>query len=177
MQSINDRAGQDLQWMQPHAMRREYELRAGEQQLGELRFQKSTGTLATAQIGEEAWTFKRSGFWHPLITARAVGSEEDLARFEPGWRGGGTLRLAQRAYTWKGSGFWHAEMAWLAASGAQVVAFTRAQGLMKIHADVHLAPDTRALPELGLLVALGWYLLIMGASDSASTSAATVATM
>jgi len=48
--------GRELEWKQPNALRKEYELRDGES-------------------GDGVWTFKRVGFWQPRATVRTSGSE------------------------------------------------------------------------------------------------------
>jgi hypothetical protein len=51
------------------------------------------GSLANAGSADGDWTFKRSGFWNPRVTARVAGSDTDIAVFRPRWMGGGTLEL------------------------------------------------------------------------------------
>ena len=85
-----------------------YELRAGQQLLATLRWQRKT--LAEAESADARWTFKREVFWHPQVTIRTAGSDENAAR------------------------------------GQQA-------------------------PGLGLLVVLGWYLILLYARDSAVASA------
>jgi hypothetical protein len=60
-----------LVWSQPKAMRREYQLSNGNELVGWLRFEKFSGSLATAEVASQNWTFKREGFLHPRVTVRA----------------------------------------------------------------------------------------------------------
>ena len=57
MRAISEVASQELAWMQPAARKREHELRAGDELVGTLRFQR--GTLADAESDAHHWTFKR----------------------------------------------------------------------------------------------------------------------
>ena len=72
MQGIRDVVGTELEWVQPHALRREFELRAGEEAVAKLEFRSTFGSLASAQSGEGTWTFKRVGFWRSHVTVRAI---------------------------------------------------------------------------------------------------------
>lgn len=48
-----------LVWTQPKAMSRTYELRSADSLVGHLRFERSCGSLATAEVTSQKWTFKR----------------------------------------------------------------------------------------------------------------------
>ncbi len=68
-----------LVWKQGAATQRHYELRAGEALVAELDFLKAFGTLARGRAASGAWTFKRTGFLSPVVTARSEGGSEDCA--------------------------------------------------------------------------------------------------
>ncbi len=89
----NDLAG--LEWGQPSAFSRSYELRRGDRVTGTLEFESTFGSRATARTEASRWTFKRTGFFSPKVTARVEGTEAEVALYEPGWSGTrGTLYLA-----------------------------------------------------------------------------------
>jgi hypothetical protein len=81
LQKIADVIQQGLAWTQPRLSRMEYELRAGDVPVATLAFPKQFGTLAQAQSGDGAWTFKRIGFWQQKASIRLPGAETDLALF------------------------------------------------------------------------------------------------
>ena len=197
MRLIQEAADQELLWRQTHALKQEYALRAGDEVLATLRWQKPFGSLALAKTAERGWTFKRSGFWQPRVTARPVGSERDVATFKPEWTGGGTLTTdGGRSFRWASTGFWRQQWSWRDADDAPLVQFQDRSGL-KSEARVTLSPvaaalpevaqvddlyrpvarealgpPSVALPELPLLVTLGWYLLVLAAQDTAAAGAA-----
>ena len=76
-----------LEWRQPGALSREYELRGGDSIFARLVWLKMFGTLASAETAGANWTFKRTGFLTSVITARVTGSETDIAYYEPNWSG------------------------------------------------------------------------------------------
>src|SRR3982074_1250153 len=91
MRSISEMAGQELVWAQPSVMKQAFELRAGDEVVATLVFQRSS--LARAETARKSWTFRREGFWHPRVTVRPADSDQNEALFRPSWTGGGSLEL------------------------------------------------------------------------------------
>lgn len=193
MRLIQEAADQELVWRQPSGMKYEYELRAGDEILATLRFKSSLGTLAAAEAAEGAWTFKRAGFWQTRITVRPRDGEREIAAFRPEWTGNGVLTLeGGRIYRWAGANFWRTHHAWQAPGDVQVVRFENTaalknEGRVILSAEAAalpetagvdelyrpvppeaLAPPSVALPELPLLVTLGWYLTVLEYRDAAA---------
>lgn len=79
MPDLDQLADRELSWVPSRAVKRAYDLRAGDAFLGTLAWKR--GTLAAADRGAYYWTFKREGFWHLRVTVRVAGSETDLALF------------------------------------------------------------------------------------------------
>jgi len=175
MRRLDEVAGQELLWTPSQAVKKSYELRAGEEVVGTLSWQR--GSLAAADIADNHWTFKREGFWHPRVTVRVAGSETDSAIFRPGWSGAGALELAPaRQIKWSAANMWHSQWDWQETDGRPLVHFKSQQGWTKQTGTVVVDPAAAALSELPLLVSLGWYLLVLLAQDTAATTtAATVA--
>ena len=74
MKSMNDYRGQELQWVHPHRLRPEYELRAGDEVLARL---SSTGALASrvrAETADGLWIFERTGL-RQAITVLALDAQ------------------------------------------------------------------------------------------------------
>jgi hypothetical protein len=160
VQSVKDFAGRELVWEKPRALRREFELRSGEEVLATLRWSKGWwSTLAEATSAEEQWTFKRSGFWKPKVTARRPGSETDLATFELGWNGAGVLTLTGGAtYRWDNEGFWGNAFVWKDPAGNPLVRFHHQ--MMKNKGEVEVSPSASTLADLPFLIVFGWYLAV-----------------
>jgi hypothetical protein len=160
VQSIKDFVGRELIWSRPRMMKREFELRSGEEILATLRWSKGWwSTLAEAAFAGEEWTFKRSGFWKPTVTARRPGSETDLATFKPGWTGAGVLTLAGGAtYRWDNEGHWGTAFVWKDPVGNPLVRVLHR--MMKNQGEVEISPSASALPDLPFLVVFGWYLAV-----------------
>ena len=172
MRSIRELSGQPLRWAQPGAFTREYELRAGDEVLATLRWQKTFGSLALAAAADGTWTFKRSGFLSPQVTVRLPGSEADVAVLRPGWRGEGALELsAGRRYPWRNTSFWRSEWAFADVAGEPLVQFKPEFAFFKQAAEVTVDPRAAPLPDLSLLTLLGWYLMVLMSEDAAAGAA------
>jgi hypothetical protein len=73
--TVEQAVGQELEWRQPGALRRFYQLTHDEREIATLRFESSCGSLAAGECGQAKWTFKRTGFLSPKISVREAGSE------------------------------------------------------------------------------------------------------
>jgi hypothetical protein len=176
MKSIRDVAGGELDWVQPARTKQAFELHSGDEVVGTLVWARMS--LAAGETADGSWTFKREGFWHPRVTVRLAGSEDNLALFSPNWGGGGTLDIVGGQQLRFGSAnFWHSQWDWLDASDKPLVHFKSRQGLFKLEGQVEIAADASTSPDVPMLVVLGWYLLVLFARDAAASSAGTVAVM
>lgn len=174
MKTIKEVALGELVWVQPARLKQEFDLKADDEVVGTLHWNRAS--LATAETAGQSWTFKREGFWHPRITVRLPGSDDNIATFQPGWAGGGTLDLAWGPQVrFAAANFWHSQWDWIHAQGQPLVHFKSHHGLLKVEGQVEIEPGGIELPDLPLLVVLGWYLLVLFARDAAASSAATTA--
>jgi hypothetical protein len=171
---ISEIAGEELLWIQPAAGRREHELRAGDEVVATLRFQR--GSLADAEAEGHHWTFKRQGFWQPRVTVRVPGSDADVAFFRPHWAGGGTLDFADgRSVRLSSANFWQSQWVWQE-KDQPLILFKGRHGIVKAKGAVEILPGAESRSDTPLLVLLGWYLILLHADDTAAaTVGATVA--
>jgi hypothetical protein len=170
---IDPRQLGELEWSQPSAFSRQYELRSGDSLLATLKFVTAFGSLARAETAACAWTFKRSGFFSPRVTARVEGSQTDVALYEPNWSGSkgsflfpGSCRLLLRA-----ANFWASE--WIVSSepGETLLRFHQS-GVFHHGAKVDVEPPARSFEHLALLLTLSWYVLTLHQQDHAAAGAA-----
>ena len=158
--------------MQPQTMVRAFELRAGEEVVGTLRWSSSFGSLADAAAADGHWTFKRVGFFNPRITVRLHGSDTDLAVFGRQWMGGGVLEFSSgQRLLWGSSGFWRSRWSFSSASGERLVEFEPCDSLLKRSTAAKVTPAGLAVTELSLLVLLGWYLKLLESDDGGAVAA------
>lgn len=172
MKHIAQLVGSSLEWVQPRALKMEYELRSGEEVVATLRFRSSFGSFATAESADGCWTFKRVGFWQTRATVRPCGSDTEIASFRQGtWASGGTLELPDDRKLQVSTNFWQTRYQVQAEGGEPLVTY-RTHGVVRWGAHMEIAPSAAGLPELPWIAMLGWYLAVMMYSDAAAVAAA-----
>jgi|SRR5580765_2811517 len=176
MLKLRELVGSKMQWVQPHALRREFELRTGEDALATLAFRSTFGSLASATTDEGQWTFKRVGFWRSHVSVREAGRDTDLAVFRNAtWSAGGTLELADGRAFRANSNFWMTSFQFTNASDQPLVRFTKVGGMFHLSCDVQVEPEGAKLPELPWLLALGLYLIVKLRDDAGGAAAGSAA--
>jgi hypothetical protein len=166
------RLGAQLTWVQPKWYRRTYELRGEDAPLGSLQWESAWRSAALAEVGSERWRFRRGGVFRPSTAVIDAGSGAQAGIFEGGWNGAGILTLAAgRVYTWRKANWWGTRWEWTDAAGTRVALFRRASGAGR-REIVELSSGAPLSAEMGLLAALGWYLIVL-AQAAASAAAAT----
>lgn len=162
---------EDLLWTQPRRLDASYRLAQGPRTVATLRFASGLGSRATGEGGGSRWTFKRVGFFRPRVTVRIEGSEVDLAVFELGWSWSGFLSFSSgRRYRWTSLSFWRLAWAFVHEDGCPLVHFSRyARG--RRGAPVHVERAAKDVPDLMILLLLGWYLLVLMDRDGATAAA------
>jgi hypothetical protein len=169
MRTLSDLTG--LQWYRPSFWRREFELRAGDEIVGTLKFRGVLRPVAVFESREGAWTFARAGFFQNRGTIRVSGQSTNVAEFRGRpWTSAGELVFASGGAYALSISLWMTRMEVRAPTGEPVVAIHR-RGLCGRHADVEIVPAARALPETPLLVAFGWFLFVMLEQDAGAVVA------
>jgi hypothetical protein len=159
----------ELEWRQPEALHRSYQLTQNGDAIATLRFEKYGGSLATGEFGQAQWTLKRTGFLSPRVLIRQTGSDQDLATFTPTWTGSGWLALnSGRRYQLKSTNFWATEWQFQAEDGSPMVQITGPHGLFKQGGHVKVTESAASLPETPLMLLLIWYLRILMNEDASA---------
>jgi hypothetical protein len=156
-----------LEWVQPDALKMQYELHAGNDVAATLRFRSSFGTFATAESADDCWTFKRVGFFQTRVTVRACGAETEIAVFKNNtWTSGGTLHFPDGHAFRATTNFWQTKFEFQTEQGEALVEFRRG-GVLHLSARVQVRPSVLRTADVPLMVMLGWYLIVMMAQDAA----------
>src|SRR5687767_3448850 len=149
----------------------EYELHSGDELIATLRFRSSFGSFATAESADGCWTFKRVGFWQTRATIRGCGTDVDIGTFANNtWSGGGTLELPDGRKLLATTNFWQTNFEFQTEAGETMLRF-KTGGFVHLSAKVEIQPAATELPELALVVMLGWYLVVMMYMDAATVAA------
>lgn len=170
MRHIGEVNGQELAWTQRSYCHGEYALRAGDEALATLRWVE--GSLAVAETSGGRWSFERPGYRRSWVSVRMAGTGTEIAVFSSRWTGGGSLELAKgRRFHWSATNLWRSRWVWREADGKELVSL-RSRQKLRLSGLVERSQAAAALPELDLLVTLGWYLLVMRAQDSTTDAVA-----
>lgn len=164
-------ASGSLVWKQSAATQRHYELRAGDNLVAELDFLKAFGTLARGRAASGTWTFKRTGFLSPIVTARREGESADCALYHPNFSASqGQLRLASGvAFEFRLAGVW-TRSAILTDNDRREVFRVHLKGESGAGATVEVR--LAETPGIELLLVLCWYVLVLQMQDESLRSAA-----
>lgn len=174
MEKIADLVGQKLTWVQPHASKMEYELRAGDAVASTLIFRSSFGSFATATSSDGIWTFKRVGIFNTKVTIRVINSETDLAVFKNDtWRGGGTLELSNGRKYLANTNFWSTQYEFTTESGESLISYKKIGGFLHMSSVTEIHPLAKYIQELPWMVSLGWYLTLMMHMDASASAVIT----
>ena len=167
--SIRDLAGDTVVWRQPSQLRQEYEMVVGEEVVATLRWRKNVGTNAVARSPDGTWSFKAAGFLNPRVTIRLPNSDYDFAVFRPRNTGEGVLEaMADQRYTWRCVNFWQNTWAFFDTEGDRLLTIKPDSAGPKLGAQLAIELKASAHQEIGYLVVLGWYLMVLMAEDAAA---------
>ena len=169
MKCIHEFIGQELKWQQPGALKMAYELRVMDEILATLRFRSSFSSFATAECADGCWIFKRTGFLQNKVSIYACGSEIEIAVFKKNfWGDGGWLEFTNGRRFRTTADFWQTGYAFRSETGEPIV-FFRQGGFLHLSSRVAIQPPATFVPELPLLLVLGWYLIVLTHYDNGAS--------
>jgi hypothetical protein len=174
MRHISEVGSRELCWTSIGCAQREYELRADGEVVACLH--RQGGSFGVAETANGSWSFERPGLRRSRVNVREAASGSAVANFGSGWTGEGVLETSQRKrFGWTPANFWRSRWEWRGAYGTPLVRFWSRQGLTRAEGRARIEGASVILPELDLLVALGWYLIVMRARDATSDAVAATA--
>jgi hypothetical protein len=172
MRKIASIIDHELTWVQPRALKSEFELRFGDELVGKLHFPKFLSSLAEAETADGQWTFQRVGFWKKRTVVRASGADADLATYVPNvWKGGGTLEVEGGSKYLLEVNRWRSTVEFKTVAGETLV-HIKIRGVFRHSASVQMYRRALQVAELPLMLPLGLYLFVMMQRDSAAHAAA-----
>jgi hypothetical protein len=164
MKSLNEFIGQELQWVRPHLLRSEYELRAGDELLARIYLKGAFKSQVYVESADGHWMIERKGL-RQTISILLPDTYTELATIKRGRSDQATLFFPDgREYRWQRTSFWHDGWTWLNNEGTPLLHVKRG-------AHIQLEPAAQGLPELALLITLGWYLHKQQQEEAATIAA------
>ena len=164
MKSLNEWSGEELQWVHPHLLKSEYELRAGDEVFARISVKGALNSQVSVETAESHWMIERKGL-HQTIRVLLPDTGAVLATIKHTGSDRATLDFPDgRKYRWQRSSFWHDVWTWLDIEGLPLLH-------LKGGKHIQLEPAALGLPELALLITLGWYLHKQKEQEAATIAA------
>ncbi len=161
MKRLSEVDTSDLRWTRT-GEGHTYRLVSGSEAVASLHWQKSVGSLATAETAEGRWTLKRGGFMSPTVSVRDAEHGQDLAILHVHWNVSTLTARGGAVFRWTRIGFWVPAWQVTDQAGAELVHFEPVRKDSHLEGGLALvAPRGRTIPELLLLLVLGWYFIVL----------------
>ena len=184
MKPIAEVVGRPLKWKR--AKSGYFDLMADGEVVATLRCADPCGLQAIGETAEGTWVLECTDSFELRCAVRAVGEEVNLAVCAP-HKGSSILKFYDgRAFLWqhyaKGCRLfvWRTEWRWATLEGRVLMTIKNLADWWCdkdcYEAEVIPAPEACTLPELGLLVLMGWYLVQVHREEEESLLAALLAT-
>jgi hypothetical protein len=173
MRSLFEVSSEELRWVKPKWLKRQYELRAGEEVVATL--VRSGGAGAIGEWSGGRYAFSQKGWFNPRILVDDDATADVNAPLATFIRRGGVLTLDDgRTLFWVKPGFWKSKRVW-SDGAASLIEFDPASGYAS--PQVTTTAEGARLAELPLLLLLGEYLIVRAREEADAASAATTATI
>ena len=131
-----------------------------------LNWKKATGSLATGETADAAFTFRRVGFLPRRITVHSFIPGAEIATLRRTSREKSLLKLADgHTFEWKLTKTRGGEMAFFDTAGL-IMSFRPVSLPAAYHASVEITPGKLDPPGLALLALLGWYQIVLEYEDA-----------
>ncbi len=183
MKPISEASGRPLKWKRSKPGH--FDLMADDEVVAALRCDDMCGLQAIGETADGSWILECTDSFEPRCTVRAVGGNANLATCAS-YKRGSLLKFGDgRAFLWqrhaKGCGLfvWHTEWRWMTPEGHVLMTIKNLADWWCdedcYEAEVAPAPEAYKLPEFGLLLLIGWYLVQVHREDEESLLAALLA--
>ncbi len=182
MKAIREAVGQELQWSSKKEGlfgKEEFELRSGDEVLALLHAREKGIDWTCGEAADGRWAFQSRNIGSgEIVVIRELDSQAEIAVVKRGRKHGLFKRdndyiafLDGRIATWKKVSQWHDEWDWVDSNRRPLIHFQRGHYVV-------IEPLALALPELSLLVIVGWQLMRLQeeAREKAAVTAAVATT-
>ena len=162
MDDLTDAALERLEWVNT-GKDDQFQLNAGDRTIATLEWERGTETVARIKSNRGVWTIRRRGFLAPAVAVRDDATERELALLRVRWRESIVQVTDGPTFRWVDSGFWTPKWKFTDTAGTELIKFEPRQGHGRSleRGLVLCAPGVRAGPELLILLALGWYFVVL----------------
>jgi hypothetical protein len=174
----DEAGGAPLSWRRTNPFRDWFELRAGNQRLVTLTIKGRTAATAQVDTGHSRFLFTSEGIDSQRVRIfDTTGESTTVGTFDRRRSGqAGTLRLVEGGrLAWRRVGWWRPTYVFTNRFGEEVVRLRPNGGVIDCDLGVRLDPSVDTWHDLLLLLAFGWFLVVIGGNAAPTTygSAAT----
>jgi len=160
----------------PWWRRRLFVLKRGELEIARLSWDnRMFGTLATGQIGDKRWTFKRVRRWllRRKVTVRVAGTDEDVATVEFRWNGAATIRTREGdEIGWRCTKRWRREWVCVDQTDTALLTLKILRHFLRTEFQVQALKYDLLQSKLPWLLILSAYTVILAQDEAAALAAA-----
>jgi hypothetical protein len=151
-----------LRWLRTAASPLTFEVSAGDSRLGRLAWARDSGSLATWTTAAGSTTLKRVGFFHPRVTARSANDPRDIARVSVHLNHHRIELTGGPAYRFHRAGLLVPAWQVTTESGTEYLHIEPVRDGRELAGGAVVSPaDAWKRPELPLLLALSWYVIVL----------------
>jgi len=170
---LKDFKGSEMEWVQPRALERHYELRSNQELFADLSWIRVFGSLAEATTAEGQFSLKRGGFLRPYVTVRDKATENDIAVLKIGMFRHGTLEFSiGKRISLVSARFWGFEWEFIDENGQKICDIRMRHALMKRNGEISISEGIRKDRDLMTMLLMGWYAMVLINDEEAAAGAA-----
>ena len=160
---------QQITVIKPRWHKREYEFLAGKELAGRLKFTRNLNIHAEAQLFNEEWSVKKSGFWKTELEYKAA--QRPFAKGKITMTASGKAQLSAsdgKTYYFKKLKWWHTVSGWYNESNEPILelkpnySFNNKQATLTIHHTKH--------PDVIIMIILAWFMYTVQQSYIAASA-------
>lgn len=169
MDRISNHIDEDLIFVQTGLLSGSFELRSGDSVVGTLGLHNLFGMSASVETNDGRWRFERRGFLRKRVSVRSEDSGAQVAIFrETGWSHGGVIQMPDEQRIRVSANFWLTGFEFRTEDEVPLLRCSRSWGSFRRCARLRISPDATRVHDLGMLVMLAGYIIVMAARDRAA---------
>ena len=154
-------------WEQPARFRARWRLNCDGVPVATLATRGVFAAPNTARFADASWEIAHRFRAGTVVTR--VGEAGPWGSYRPGWLGGGRLsRTRDSALLWRRDGFWGRSWSFTTPDQIPLVRFHSQRTFLRHGATVEIEDAARRMPDLPVLLALGWLLVLQAHRGHAS---------
>ena len=155
----------ELVWDQPKWSRRYYELRAGEERIAIMQYPSMWRSEAHVAFGEDKFVIAPAGFWETRLVVRTVDTNTGIAATRSSWRGMREIVFTNgRSFKFQPRGILQTSWVFIPTGNDEILTIRKHPRSFHAGARITLSTAAAQYPEIRVLLALGFHLMLMAQS-------------